>query len=251
MSMTSSGRPGAETDRLRIGGVFSRSTGVLSRHLPLFVLVSLAAQLPNVLLTLRGTADARPSSMEEIAKVAAFAVLLIVVLMPITQTVIYHAAFQDMRGRPIRLNESIAIGLRRFLPVFGAIICVGLLVMVGLCFFIVPGIVLLAMCAVAVPTCVVERLGPIASIGRSATLTKGNRWRILGVFLVVFVVGLVAGGINNLIQVTVGDAFAAVTGFVVSSVVGGFTSIVVAVVYHDLRVAREGLDTDRIAAVFD
>ncbi len=30
-----------------------------------------------------------------------------------------------------------------------------------------------------------------------------------------------------------------------------FGSIVGVVVYHDLRVAKEGIDTDRIAAVFD
>jgi hypothetical protein len=38
---------------------------------------------------------------------------------------------------------------------------------------------------------------------------------------------------------------------VLQSVLGAFTSVVGVVMYHDLRVAREGLDTDRIAAVFD
>jgi hypothetical protein len=33
--------------------------------------------------------------------------------------------------------------------------------------------------------------------------------------------------------------------------IGAFGSIIVAVIYHDLRVARDGIDIERIAAVFD
>ena len=32
---------------------------------------------------------------------------------------------------------------------------------------------------------------------------------------------------------------------------GAFNAIMVVVTYHDLRVAKEGVDTDQIAAVFD
>jgi hypothetical protein len=35
------------------------------------------------------------------------------------------------------------------------------------------------------------------------------------------------------------------------SVYGPFNAVLTAVTYHDLRVAKEGIDTDQIAAVFD
>jgi hypothetical protein len=36
-----------------------------------------------------------------------------------------------------------------------------------------------------------------------------------------------------------------------SAIIGAFGAVVVAVVYHDLRAAHEGIDVDRMAAVFD
>jgi hypothetical protein len=36
-----------------------------------------------------------------------------------------------------------------------------------------------------------------------------------------------------------------------SAAFGAFYAIMVVVIYHDLRVAKEGVDTDQIAAVFD
>ena len=36
-----------------------------------------------------------------------------------------------------------------------------------------------------------------------------------------------------------------------SALWGAFYAILAVVTYHDLRVAKEGLDTDQIAAVFD
>jgi hypothetical protein len=36
-----------------------------------------------------------------------------------------------------------------------------------------------------------------------------------------------------------------------SAFVGAFSAILGVVIYHDLRVAKEGVDTDQIAAVFD
>jgi hypothetical protein len=43
----------------------------------------------------------------------------------------------------------------------------------------------------------------------------------------------------------------AILGFVMQSVVSAFTTLAAVVMYHDLRVAKEGVDTNRIAAVFD
>jgi hypothetical protein len=36
-----------------------------------------------------------------------------------------------------------------------------------------------------------------------------------------------------------------------SAIFGAFYAIMVVVIYHDLRVTKEGVDTDQIAAVFD
>ncbi len=44
---------------------------------------------------------------------------------------------------------------------------------------------------VAVPVCVIEKQGVIASLSRSRALTKGYRWQIFGLFLLVMVIGFI------------------------------------------------------------
>jgi hypothetical protein len=64
-----------------------------------------------------------------------------------------------------------------------------------------------------------------------------------------------AGIIGNVIDL----ALAALTGGILlpighliwSGIWGAFFAIFVVVTYHDLRVAKEGVDTDQIAAVFE
>ena len=62
------------------------------------------------------------------------------------------------------------------------------------------------------------------------------------------VVGAGAGGAAALIG---NWAFVKVITFAVKVVVGAFGAVLSAVVYHDLRVSKEGVDIDTIASVFD
>jgi len=52
-----------------------------------------------------------------------------------------------------------------------------------------PGLIVFTMWFVATPACVVERLGPFRSMGRSRQLTKGHRWKIFGTIVLIFVGG--------------------------------------------------------------
>ena len=71
----------------------------------------------------------------------------------------------------IASNRSAASAVRAALPALTAILF-GLGVWVGLLLFIIPGIMLMLRWSVAVPACVLEGTGPVASLGRSAALTQ-------------------------------------------------------------------------------
>ncbi len=249
MSMASAGMAAGMPDEFRVGNVLNRAMGVLSRHFVFFFLVAIVGLIPSIVLAL-STANGRPvpSTTAAMVLVAVFANLI---LLPITQTVSYHAAFQDMLGRAIRPGDSLALAIRRFFPVLGALICLGLAIGFGFILLVVPGIILALMFAISIPACVVERLGPIASLRRSAGLTKGSRWKILGVALLLLVLSLVGAALNYMFKFGFGLELGSLIGFVIQAVIGAFYSVVGVVMYHDLRVAKEGVGTDRIAAVFD
>jgi hypothetical protein len=178
----------------------------------------------------------------------------------------------DLRGTNFSLVEALAGGLRALLPLVGVLvllflILLGFAIVVGLIwsilaygvlhdpkspfgivvglFFIVPVIIAALRLCLTVPIIVVERAGPIVSMKRSAELTKGSVWRILGLFVVVGLIILLInavlfGGAAALLGL---KAFftpiAVVARHVILSAEVPFYWAVVAALYYHLRTASE------------
>jgi hypothetical protein len=123
----------------------------------------------------------------------------------------------------------------------------------GLAFFalIFPAFMVMCMWYVATPACVVERLGPTKSLSRSSDLTRGNRWRVFGMICVVGIIGAIGTGMVEALAAGIGPIAGSVAKVIWQGLLGAYDAILVVVTYHDLRVAKEGVDTDQIAAVFE
>jgi hypothetical protein len=59
------------------------------------------------------------------------------------------------------------------------------------------------------------------------------------------------GLVNSLNRTEADITIGLIANLIWSALVGAFSAILGVVIYHDLRVAKEGVDTDQIAAVFD
>jgi hypothetical protein len=181
---------------------------------------------------------------------------------------------------------AIAVGVILVLMLFLALMVTGIVVyatgsrgspmMTLVCFaiFCIPTIAVICRLWVAVPCAVVERAGVFGSLRRSGFLTRGARMPIFGLILLLGVLGL-AGSIGVRLAVpTTGveppriaradfvseDAIAAqadserlrhVAALFVSAILAGLHAVAGVIVYHDLRVQKEQVDVERIAAVFD
>lgn len=166
---------------------------------------------------------------------------------------IAYAVFQELSGRHAGLGESVSRGLVRFLPLFLASLLAALGTMAGMVLLLVPGLILSCMWSVIVPVCVVERLGPIETLSRSAELTKGYRWPILGLTVIVAVLGLaLASSIEALFGALGGDtATSSIVGILVSILPATFQNVMLAIAYYELRAIKEGLTIDSLISVFD
>ena len=189
----------------------------------------------------------------------------------VTATVVY-GVFQELRGRRTTIGDCFSNGLARLIPV----IVVGVLVAICTALAGLPMLLAVALadnapvialplmlgsfvaiiyvsCAlwVAIPACVVEQPGVLASLSRSWELTRGNRGSIFLLSLLFGVAGAVIGvGIGFVAAV----AFPSATGLVALLavvMVSSLEAVLVAVVYHDIRVATEGIDTEELASIFD
>jgi|SRR5580658_5924820 hypothetical protein len=225
---------------LRVGTVFGRSAGVFARHIIPFCLLGALYAAPNLI-------PAPPGK-----EVSALAPLLQLLFTPITQAIVVYATFQDLRGRPFAITESFRRGLSRFFPIIGLSICWVIVIVIGFGMLVVPGVLFLTMFLVALPACVVERLGPIESMTRSAELTKGHRWKVLGLLLLLGLAVMVGSFILGAILLLWSGTTASTIGILVlQALFGAYESIIVAVLYSDLRMARDGIDLEQVAAVFD
>jgi hypothetical protein len=112
---------------------------------------------------------------------------------------------------------------------------------------------------VAVPVYVAERPGLFAVFGRSAALTRGNRWRIFAVlilYLVAFVIiEALAGVFGNASRIASGEGipmFQALLLLPLISIASGMlTSAGIATLYVELRRVNDGVGPADLAAVFD
>jgi len=162
-----------------------------------------------------------------------------------------YGTYESLRGRPASLAQCLKKGLPLIIPAIVIVILWGLAVIAGFLLLVVPGVILATIWYVIIPVAVVERPGIVAAFSRSAELTRGNRWRVFGIMLVVgaitWVINLLAGFMSlfgNASAVSLASWIAAAATLVIGSVV-------VAVVYYYLRIAREGGSIEDIAAVFD
>jgi len=241
-----------------LGNVFSLSFSILGAHFLQFALLSAISSIP-ILVFLFLFPDAAPghsgaaASLPPGAAIAALlSALLLFPMMFLGQATVLFGAFQDMLGRPVRILPSLGVGLARIFPVIGMFVVQLAGILLGFALLVIPGIVLGLAWSVALPACVVEKLGPIGSLKRSWTLTKGHRWKLFAIYISYGVGGMLANGAVNGVLNATGEPLASATGsFVWEALYLAYAAILSVVVYRDLRVTKENLSTEQIAAMFE
>ena len=252
----------AEGD-FRIGRALARSFRVLSRNFLIFVVVSTVALLPMYLILQAAASDpdvyARAATPEAELQAAlrvlgwtGLAVVVGLVFSTLSQAIVLYGAFQDMLGRRVDLEASMRVGLRRFLPIMGVALASTLLTLLGFIALVVPGLIVFTRWAVVMPACIVDRLGVDSSLRRSAELTRGHRWKIFGMLVLLVVADLIVDNVIDQALGAVAGSIPVLAGHVIwGGIWGAFYAIFAVVLYHDLRVAKDGVDTTEIAAVFE
>lgn len=264
----------------RVGEVLSRSMAILARNIVPFCLLALLFTAPTFLVTAMvdpqaGMLDPKTMQALELGNEAAIRkmiwmiaamvglLLLGIVLSLMATAAMVYGTFQDLRGAPAGIGACLSHGLRTMFPVLGVALLVVLSMMVSAFLLVIPMFIVMVMFWVAIPAAVVERPGVIASLKRSAALTKGYRWRIFGIYVVVTLVMMMASGIvqapfmaslvNAGPDVMTSGAFimSNILGLLVNAFFTALSAVASAVAYHDLRAVKEGFDIDQFAAVFD
>ncbi len=158
------------------------------------------------------------------------------------------ASVDAVRRRPAR--GAVAERLRGRI---GALVVVSVVVAVvslaGSLIFIVPGLIAYTAWAVAAPAAVMERAGAGRALTRSTRMTRGHRWRILGVtVLIVIITAVIESIISSVVDAGMSTVSAGVSlivtsavGAVVAAVTSSWVGAVIGLLYVDIRLRTENL----------
>jgi hypothetical protein len=249
--------PGSGGGDFRIGDVLSRAWTILSNNLLFFIglsalvyVVMIAIVVLVVLMAVATGQFGRGGFGALVVLLGIISALAVIVVSMVGQAAMLFGAFQYLRGLPVRMGESLSRAFTRIGPLIGATLLVSICVGFGLLALLVPGIILFCMWAVVIPVCVVEGSGPTASMSRSAALTKGHRWKVFGIFLLIWLIS-VAIQVVQVVLAQVSSVLASLFSLGAGVVLAAYIHCIIIMIYHDLRVAKEGVDTTQIASVFD
>ncbi len=224
----------------RIGSVIGRTWSILFAHFFSFLgitAVLVLLSLPVSFLQEVALGEASPALM-----------LIVIVLMFVLSLAVMVVWGTILQGTVDYLAVGrAAIGaagrrsLQRLLPFTLLMIVLWIVGSIAFFLFVIPGIIFACVYPLAPVACIVEGTGIFRSLSRSAELTRGHRWRILGLHAVNFLIILAAVAVIVLVigvASALGEPIAVVIGAIAvclsGPMIGWYSLISGAVLYHDL-----------------
>ncbi len=238
----------ARPPELSAGSVIGRSFSVWFRNFVPFSIVTIVVYLPVIALAALTPLEERPAWSAADRILSGLANLVV-------SGALTYGVLRALRGQPVGAGTLLGTGFKKIASVFGASFRVGLYLILGTLLFVVPAIIWYCGLYVAIPAAVVEDPGSADALKRSRELTKGHRWSIFAVVLVVLLVTVLvaalAGVAVALLAPIVPAPIPTVLAAGILALVSALGACASAVAYNDLRLAKEGVATEDLVKVFE
>jgi hypothetical protein len=258
---------------LSLGEILDRTFSLYRRNFVLFLgitalpnLLILAMNLAEVLIMKvpaaasphgAGRVQTSPSSGLMAFGFAGLFVGLIIYLLAylFAQGGTVYAVSELYLGRNTTIGASLGRMRGQLGNLFGVSLLSGLAMMGGFILLIIPGIYIACRLITAVPSALLEDLGPRASLERSFKLTKDNAGRAFVIYLLFFILTyaamlmfmfpflfMIGMSVKDPAMMRIWTAASQFGNFIATTLVGPFFTIAAAVFYYDLRVRKEAFD---------
>jgi hypothetical protein len=156
---------------------------------------------------------------------------------------------QFLRGDPVGFEPALRRGVQVILSVWLTALLLWVIFSFGKLLLIIPYFIARMVFFVTIPVAVLEAAGPAQALSRSASLTSGHRWSLLGYVIVLWVLGILAGWIVHILLGIIG--LGNIAGLVTAALIAAFDAVAVTVIYHDLRQSKEDVDMSSVAKIFN
>lgn len=241
------------SDHLEVGSTISDSFAIFFGNFPALAVLALIINLPSFALQIFGSQELAQSDPGAIGLWFSDSILTLLLNFVLTGAVI-KGVYEQMCNRPLGLGDCLRVAVGRALPLIIASILTTIAVALGLMLFVIPGIIVSLMLYVVTAVVVVEREGPFEAMARSAELTKGYRWAILWVSLVLSILNMIIGGAAGMILgiflLESGPMLSNLLTDILTAIVSVLPAVATGVIYYRLREIKEDVDLEDLATVF-
>jgi hypothetical protein len=222
-------------ESLRIGAVMRRSLGISGSLLLPLLAIAIVGHSPHIIAALAPSAEATLKLQSAIEFQ-----LLDAVLAQLISAAVAYLAYLELRGTRVSLFQiPHVIGSRMYpIVIVGLVSQMSVLLMNLQALFGFVALFVITVLFVSVPVVVIEQPGITESLRRSARLTYGRRWNILGLLGVFVLITLVVDLLLHAVfgeQTEVLDPSYVTALSVFRACLAVFGSVVAAVTYDELR----------------
>jgi hypothetical protein len=248
---------------LDIGVVLGGAFGAIGKNwAPFLAYLAVLVWAPNAIFQFAGIyAAPKFTTVDQIfgwyGRILLFTGPLLFLFGPLfVSLIVWTTAADASRGSADPRAAILAVG-RQLLWLVILNVIVFIAVLAGFLLFVVPGFMINIAFYVTIPACAVERLTPLAAISRSRFLTRGQRWRLFGLLIIVALIAIGLGIIASLISMMAGlnlTASREPSVIIASVVLNGFGTLFAAAcagsAYVELAGIKGGAFVQETAEVF-
>lgn len=250
---------------MSVGDILTNSFSMLLEQLPKYAVIYCIVTLPLLVLQLLVPLMVIGGTATTVSIFVALGISLLsyLILQPFGTAAVLKVVANSYLGEPITIGSAFRFALGKFWKLVGTLILAGLVIVLGFLLFVVPGIFFWIFYTLIAQVVVVENIGGGRALGRSKSLTKGHRWRILGLMILLLILGYIWSLIESLLglalppysvtaslEVNYPNLVATtLIDFIVRYILlGAFGSIAMTLMYFDIRNRKEGFDIEYLSS---
>ena len=209
--------------------VFRRSLSVFWRRAPALLGLGVLAQVPVLAYSVSADVDLENPG-DEIR-------MLSLVLSMLMLGAVCFATIRDLKGAHASALRSLHEAITNMFPLLGVGLLLGVFPLVQsyyptlITVLILPWILVTTLLYAAIPAIVDEQAGVLASVARSAQLTRGRRWRIFAILVLLGVAKIAATAVLRELPSDEHDALALLAHLILDLFVEVYAAVVAGVSY--------------------
>lgn len=152
-------------------------------------------------------------------------------------TVLFHAIYLMAIDHKTNFKESLKVASNKLLSLYSAMLIYYFAVLVGVAFFLFPGVLIWVLFAMFLPLIVLENQSIYNAFDGSARLVWGNWWQT---FIVLIIPALISYAVRNLAQLTTVENYWTLgLDVIIMTIIMPYFYTVLLVQYHNLKLKQQ------------